>query len=195
MVETSDGSFYGDGEILVPRVSDIVAIEPAPELDMWKQIHGEMAEVMAQRASDFHDLTAAWDLGRTPRPPGEDEAAMLCAWHMVCADAVIEFLMIERNIMGPEIGVGGRLDRLVMMVGEELPAIWDIKTGKLVESTGWQLAGYALILGEMGIKVGRRIAVNIPFRNPGTFRVKDYDKEKDFDKFLELRGKYYGNKE
>lgn len=110
---------------------------------------------------------------------------------------VVKPLYIEERIDDEELKLSGGIDLVCYLKGDELPSVVDIKTPVNISPT-WQLqtAAYKMLIErELGINIGRRIALKLP-RDGSVAKVVEYTKhEQDRDMYLKALEVYrYFNK-
>lgn len=182
---------YVIGDRHYNRLSHVLGIIPRPGLDAWRKSVGEEeAHRIMVEAADFgtlvHRVTEASDksnLWKWKEVLKERADIVACceAWEKWRDKFVKEIVDIEKVVWSDVYGVAGTTDRAVIMKGDEDVSIVDIKTGGLWETVGVQLAGYMVMYNERGGAKGparRRIAVQLPRKDPGTRRIKEYSEDK-----------------
>lgn len=99
---------------------------------------------------------------------------------------VVKPLYIEERVDNEELKLSGGIDLVAYLKGDELPSVVDIKTPANA-SNSWQLqtAAYKILLEkELGIKIGRRIALKLP-KDGSTAKVCEYiDHERDMQMYI-----------
>jgi hypothetical protein len=95
---------------------------------------------------------------------------------------------MERSLVSDRHAFGGTFD-LYCQLFDGAYAVVDYKTtSSLTREHGLQLAAYAVLYREHGMKVNRRIAVRIKKDNPGAFYARTYaDHAGDVEVFLALK--------
>lgn len=194
---------YVIGDRHYNRLSHVLGIIPRPGLEKWrKEVGEEEAQRIMVEAADFgtlvHRVTEAsdksnlwkWKEVLKERP---DIVACVEAWERWRDRFVKEIVDIEKVVWSDEWLVAGTTDRAVIMKGDDDVSIVDIKTGGLWETVGVQLAGYMVMYNERGGAKGparRRIAVQLPRKDPGTRRIKEYSEAKWEDEFKRVVTEY-----
>jgi hypothetical protein len=133
---------------------------PKPYLEKWRERVGdEEADRIVRETSDagslVHLVTELYDMGDIPGvktviAKNQWLTPYLFVWMEWRGAYTIGVKMIERVVWSERLGIAGRLDKILMMVGDESPALVDVKTTKVLsDSIGIQLCGYREMVIEM----------------------------------------------
>ncbi len=171
------------------RQSELLKGKPQPWIAKWRESVGEEeAQRILKEASEFgtevHRLVEAInkrDLWKWRKVKGRDEAVDACveAWREWKERWVQDVVWIEKVVWSDVYGVAGTSDFGCVMKGESVVTVVDIKTGSLGDLTRLQLGGYKHMYNEMGGgpkgDAERMLVVQLPRKEPGKRRVKEYD--------------------
>jgi RecB family exonuclease len=174
-----------DGEIVrYPRVTSILGVLSRPGLGRWREKlirEGRDPDAEARDAADrgttIHALTEAIDLGASADCPS-DLLPFIAAYRDWKAEYVQSVEATERLVVHRAYRYAGKLDKLVRLT-DGRRAIVDLKTGRsLAPETALQLTAYDEALIDEGIEpCDVRLALHLPWTNPGVLTVKEYDED------------------
>jgi hypothetical protein len=133
---------------------------PKPYLDVWRaKIGNNEADRIMRETGDagnmVHLVTERYDKGERIKLKELCTNNLwlvpyLWVWEEWRRLYTVEVKMIERVVWSERLGIAGRLDRILMMIGDESPALVDVKTTKVLsDSIGIQLCGYREMVIEM----------------------------------------------
>lgn len=188
-----------------PRVTDICSIIRRPGLEKWKIEKGmeestRIAKETAEYGDLVHEITMWNDLNRMDKVEVmlKEHKFLLApwvAWFDWVGEYVAKIIFVELIVWSDKWRCAGKADRVVRMKGDKVLTLPDIKTGNLYDEIGIQLHGYKLCYNEHhNPPVKRTIAVQLPRIDPGTIKVKEYDKVKYTDAFKSAVKLYYATK-
>ena len=200
MEEREETRCYGIQERLLPSVTTIIGIVRNPFLIKWQgRVGNEMADQVMKDTSTYgqhiHDLTALMDitggsLDVVGAPPAGMEKQLInyAEWTSRHVERVVE---VETVVYSLRHGYAGRLDRVFLLKGDELPSVWDIKTGTLRAISRAQTAAYKVAYEEMNQEeeIGRRGLIGVS-RKTGKVTIKEHSDNGDFSGFLALLSTY-----
>ena len=192
--------YYPVAGRLLPSVTTVKGIIRHPYLSKWRgDVGNDRANQVTNDAALYgtaiHDFTAIMDItggGLEIIGTPEDSMHTQLANYVVWRDRhVQEIVEVEKVVYSLGYGYAGRLDRVWVLVGDELPSVGDIKTGTLRNIDRAQTAAYAHAYMEMtGRRIGRRGLVGIS-RKTGKISFKEhYELDSDFQGFLALLSAY-----
>ena len=116
------------------------------------------------------------------------------AWREWVASTIRKkWLAIEEVVWSPALRVAGRVDRIGYIEGDTHPSVIDIKTGELWESVGIQVWGAYRELWNCTKKktVIKGLAVQLPRKEPGVLRVKNFTNDKYIEMWEEAKKDYF----
>jgi hypothetical protein len=154
-----DGNYY-------PSVTTILDAYPkGPEYYAWLKKTGEDSDAVrdeaGRRGSIVHQLTELFDSGEEVTLMNEQgyisykmvEWAMFERYIEFRRRFPLEIIHTELNLVSPELGFAGTLDRVIEMNGRRI--LLDIKTSNSIYPSYWlQLAAYKELYGEPIDEVG-----------------------------------------
>lgn len=173
-------------------MTDILKTVEKPYFDRWRHRVGrlEADKTMAQAQTFGTKLHAAAVLvARNQLDAVEAEmkpyARAVCDFLNMHAR---EVLHTEKELVSDQHGFGGTLD-MYCQLWDGAYAVIDWKTtSSLTREHGLQVAAYALLCREHGMRVNRRIVVRIKKEAPGKFYARTYsDHAGDVEAFLALK--------
>lgn len=174
---------YELDDLVLPRVSSILATLAKPGLEAWRlKVGVEEATRISKTATELGTAVHALCEGINR---GQVWTVLDCPSHLApFGDAydgwfqqhVAEVIAVEQVVYSTRWRFAGTLDLLARLHDGRL-ALVDLKTSKSLDGTyRLQLAGYADALEEMaGTVVDTRLVVNLPSDQPGTVRIVEYD--------------------
>ncbi len=199
---TKDNNNYQINKTLYPRLSAVIESRPNPFLEKWRKKVGEYeAERISKETSEWgtkiHLITAHSDLKKWRKMEAmvkEDETLLmpLLTWQEWVKEYIKEWIAIEVIVWSNKLIVAGRADRIGIMRGDKKLSLHDLKTGSLWDEIGIRLYGYRLMWNERNRrKIERCIAIQLPRKDPGELKVKEYSNGKYEKKFVELCEEYH----
>lgn len=159
-IELLDARFYEHNGEFYPSVTTILEAYPksAAFYDWLKKVGQDADSIrdeFGRRGSTVHRLTEEYDNGiEVSLLSGGRPQYSSAEWSMF--EKYVDFstrfspkiLEIELNLVSPELGFGGTLDRVIILNGKKL--LIDIKTSNAVHNHYWlQLAAYVKLYGEV----------------------------------------------
>ena len=173
----------------VPSVTEVLGVIPKPHFDFWREKNGskKKLEDAATLGTAIHAIAAGQCRGEGKVAPPE-----LKPFRAAIRDFLFmhvgECIEVERALVSDHHGFGGTLD-LYCRMNDGSYAVIDWKTtSSLTREHGLQLAAYAVLCREHGLKVNRRIAVRIKKDSPGRYYARTYaDHRGDVEAFLALK--------
>ena len=166
-------AYIVDGQRYV-RMTHAMSFIPKPWLDTWRATVGveeaeRVRDYTAQYGNMIHLMTEYIDKGEK-----QNERFLLgvdpwllpynLGWKTWKKDTVVEWYMVERVLWSERWGIGGRIDRLGLIVGDGCSTIVDIKSSKSLNLLmGVQLYGYR----EMVRETIDRESLGIPYPDRG----------------------------
>jgi hypothetical protein len=133
---------------------------PKPYLDVWRaKIGNDEADRIMRETGDagslVHLVTELYDKGDIPGvevviAKNQWLTPYLFVWMEWRGLYTLSVEDIERVVWSERLGIAGRLDRILMMLGDDTATIADVKTTKVLsDSIGIQLCGYREMVIEM----------------------------------------------
>jgi hypothetical protein len=144
-----------------PRMTRVLEVGvPKPYLAVWRErVGNDEADRILRETSDagsmVHIVTERYDKREMIKLKELCTSNLwlvpyLWVWEEWRRLYTVEVKMIERVVWSERLGIAGRLDRILMMIGDESPALVDVKTTKVLsDSIGIQLCGYREMVIEM----------------------------------------------
>jgi CRISPR/Cas system-associated exonuclease Cas4 (RecB family) len=173
-----------------PSVTEVLSVIYKPHIERWRKNVGHAkANAISQAATSLgtsvHTVCEQRSLGKDVNLPEDDKLMVMSQGYLdFLDDHVDEILLTEQRLVSERLGIGGTVDAYVRLhTGEH--AVVDIKTSKnFSPEMGLQMAGYAMMLEEMGHTVDKRIIVRLSKDRPGKHYVKVFDDPQDFPAFV-----------
>lgn len=162
--ETHTYTYHGIPLMSVTRALREVGLIRYDGIDPW----------FAERGTRVHALCDRNDLGAIEDNDTdlEELGVYLERWRDYLRDTGPTILGIEVPVMSKEIACAGTIDRIVKIDGRV--GILDIKSGSAHGFAGLQVAGYALIGAECGIRADFCCIVELCRPGSTTYRVSEY---------------------
>ena len=143
-----------------PRMTHVMATLPKPHLDRWRERVGdEEADRISRETGDagslVHLVTELYDRNDIPQIKTlTTQHSWLTPYLFVWAEwrerYTTRIALIETTVWSERLGIAGRLDRLLVMTGDDTTTVADVKTTKsLSDDIGIQLCGYREMVIEM----------------------------------------------
>ena len=169
-------------------------LSESDRLERWRgDIGNEEADRIRDEAASLGSLVhaaaadpAGYDLSAISED--ESELAQIVAAYRAWSDAYVErVIAVEQTVVSRKYRYAGTLDAVVLMRGDTLPTLVDIKTSKAVyKKFDLQTAAYWGALAETGIQCGRRLIVRLGKGEDAgrVFTKEHYDHQSTFVKFV-----------
>lgn len=189
-----------DQKVLLPSVTTVLGIVRNPYLLKWRgKVGNERADQITSDTSQYgqaiHDFTAILDMvgggieaiGNLT-PDMDPQIRGYVEWRDRCVERVVE---VEMIVYSQRYLYAGRLDRVLMIKGDDLGSIWDIKTGTIRPIFRAQTAAYKQAYEEMtGKIIGRRGLLPISRVKGKMGKPLEHSSPNDFQGFLLLLQTY-----
>ncbi|MCL6611205.1 MAG: PD-(D/E)XK nuclease family protein [Peptococcaceae bacterium] len=179
-----NGQFY-------PSVTTVLGIIRHPYLERWRgRLGNEEADRVLAEAGDIgsrvHDACEAINTGREWYAQDAQTEAMVLAYQNWFKATVKRIVLAETPVVCRTYRYAGRLDLLVVLKGDKLPTLIDIKTSNnIYQDVPLQLAAYKYALEQAGFRIKRRLVVHIDKQEPGRLTTIEYQEhDRDFNLFL-----------
>ncbi len=172
-----------------PSVTEVLSVIYKPHIERWRKNVGHAkANAISNAATSLgttvHTACERLSLGQAVTEFDDKVQTMAQGYQDFIDNHVEKVLLTEQRLVSDNLGVGGTVDAYVRLhTGEH--AVVDIKTSKnFSPEMGLQMAGYALMLEELGHKVDQRIIVRLSKDKPGKHYVKVFDDPQDYPAFV-----------
>lgn len=203
MKKTKQHTIYKDSsDKRVPGCTTIIGVLNKPSVVVWANKIGLQGIEMSKYVDDLaevgtlaHEMISAHFTGKkvdtdeySKKVIDRAENSMISFLEWV-KNKKIDVIFSEKVLVSDKFGYGGTIDMYCNLDGENY--LIDFKTGSgIYDDHFYQMAGYKILLNEVGYKVDKAMIVNIPRDENERFQtevVKDMSKnEKIFMLCLEL---------
>ncbi len=203
-IKLTEQGYIIDGK-LYPRVTTILSVIRKIELEHWRGAVGnEVADEKLVASQDTgkrihsacEDILEQIDAEIIPKIPNIDtypdnEQCMLLTFLGWAVKHVEKVIVLEKVVYHPTYVYAGRMDWLLMLKGDSIPTLFDLKTsGAIYDEVALQLSAYQEALKVMGIvDTCRRMCLRLD-KQDGSIQIKEFTGAQDFNAFLCCLGIY-----
>lgn len=179
-----------------PSVTEVLSVIYKPHIEAWrKRVGQQVADQVSDNATTLgtkvHTVCEQMSLGKPITETNPRVLAVASAYQDFLDEYVEKVILTEQRLVSENLGVGGTMDAYVELKGGKR-AIVDIKTSKnFSPEMGLQMAGYQMMLEELGHPVDARIIVRLSKDKPGKHYVKFFDDPQDRPGFISARNLWY----
>lgn len=179
-----------------PSVTEVLNVIHKPHIEAWRKRVGHAAANKVSTSATtlgtkVHKVCENISVGEDVAATDPKILAMGQAYQDFLDEYVDEVILTEARLVSDALGIGGTMDAYVRLKGGK-HAVIDIKTSKnFSPEMGLQMAGYALMMQELGYVVDERIIVRLSKDKPGKHYVKFFQDPQDFPGFLAARNLWY----
>lgn len=175
--------YYRINGKLYTSVTTALSVVRKEGLERWRgEVGNEEADRIrdeaAEAGSTIHDRCALIAQGNAE--PDSPATECFASW---LREAVAQVIHVEKVVWSEAHRYAGRSDLVAWLKGDRLPSVIDIKTGRVWPEHGLQLAAYQRAYAEHGIKVERRLVIQLD-RDGSGYTVREFRDPRDFHMFL-----------
>jgi len=204
-IKLTEQGYIIDGKIY-PRVTSILSVIRKQELEQWRgEVGNEVADEKLLSAQDtgtrihsacediLEQIDAEVEIPKISNLDvyPENEQCMLLNFLGWAVKHIEKIILLEKVVYHPTYIYAGRMDWLVVLKGDSIPTLFDLKTSAAIyDEVALQLAAYKEALKVMGIVEDcRRMCLRLD-KEDGSIQIKEFNGTQDFNAFLCCLGLY-----